>query len=83
MLDLSTNEEKTINQQLKEAGLELDSHESDLYVKNSDQARLIIAGYEFQQNVTHFRSQIDGKIWLDIPFACDNWWQKRTNEVLK
>jgi len=63
--------EKTVNEQLKDAGCELDSHESDLYVKNSKEARYIIAGYEFRQNVTRFRSQIDNEIWLDIPFACD------------
>ena len=59
------------------AGLEIDNHESDLYLKDCEQARIIVAEHEFASNVTRFRSQIDGGIWFDVPFAYDPWWQKR------
>ena len=66
----------TIHEKLKAAGVELDAHESDLYAKVDDKSRLIIAEYEHRQNVTTFRSEIDGSPWYDIPFANDAFWQK-------
>ena len=68
---------KTINEKLREAGIELDSHASDLYALKTPESEKIIAGHEFACNVTIFRSQIDGRLWFDIPFANDYWWQNR------
>ena len=68
----------TINERLKEAGCQLDGHESDLYVKNTRVAREIIAThFEFADNVEQFRSQVDNEIWLCLPFCNDFWWEKR------
>ena len=66
----------TIHEKLKAAGVELDSHESDLYAKVDDKSRPIIKEYEFEQNVKTFRSEIDGSMWYDIPFGNDDFWQK-------
>ena len=68
---------KTTYEAAIDAGLETDNHESDLYIKDSEAARVIIAGHEFSSNVTRFRSQIDGCIWFDVPFAYDPWWEAR------
>lgn len=67
---------KTIYQQMVEAGAEIDSHKSDLYVKSTPKTREIIRGYEYLNSVTTFTSQIDGQLWMDIPFAFDPFWEE-------
>lgn len=67
-----------IYEQLKKAGVELDSHESDLYAKCGEISCRIIEKYEHRANVRTFTSQIDGKRWYDIPFAYTPFWDKRT-----
>lgn len=71
----------TINRQLDDIGAELDGHESDLYVKDEPKIWAVLGAYEFVCNITRFRSQIDGQIWLDIPFANDDFWDKRRKKV--
>ena len=48
---------------------EIDHHESDLYLKVTDISRKLISEYEFIENVTIFKSDIDGQNWYDIPFS--------------
>lgn len=61
---------------LKAAGCKLDSHESDLYVKASPEACRIVRAAK--SNVwSHFRSQIDEELWIEVPFAFAPWWEKR------
>lgn len=46
------------------------SHQSDLHVKWSVDAHYwLVNNYEFYKNVTTFFSNLDGKLWFDIPFA--------------
>ncbi len=64
----------TLYQELKDAGCELDSHESDLYVLATAKAMLIVTkhpvGYScFIGN--------DGKRWLDLPFMYSPWWEHK------
>jgi len=56
---------------------EIDHHESDLYLKVSDVSNILVSEYAFKQNVKKFTSNIDGKLWFDIPFAYDPFWDKR------
>jgi len=42
---------------------------SDLHVLKNSISTKFINAYEFKMNVTTFRSEIDGLIWYDIPFA--------------
>ena len=67
----------SIYETLQEAGVPLDNHESDLYAKVTDDSRAIIAKYAYRTNVRIFRSQIDGTLWYDIPFAYAPWWKRR------
>jgi hypothetical protein len=60
---------------LRAAGCELDNHESDLYVKDTAEARAILARH--QRSGKRFTSQIDGRLWLDVPFAFAPWWRER------
>jgi len=70
-------EENSIYETLKAANVELDHHESDLYVKRTTASDNIIAGYKYKSNVTTFKSQIDGLIWFDIPFAYSPYWEAK------
>lgn len=67
---------QTLMQEIIDAGVEIDHHESDLYVKVTPESRKIVDAYEFRCNVTTFRSRIDGTTWYDIPFAFDPFWIK-------
>lgn len=69
----------SIYDELKGAGCELDSHESDLYVKDTPEARAILDGNGKKVdgwNVQPFTSAIDGARWLDIPFAYRPYWDR-------
>jgi len=60
---------------LKDAGIVMDSHESDLYVPSSAEALKLIKEHGF--NYSFFRSNIDGKLWIEVPFAYSPWWDER------
>jgi len=69
-----------IYQQMIIAGQEIDSHESDLYVKVTDRSQEIVDVFEFKSNVKTFVSQIDGCLWFDIPFSYLPFWEKRSKD---
>lgn len=66
-----------------EAGVEVDSHESDLYVPVNDVSRKLINEYEHKGIVSIFRSQLTGTDWYDIPFANDPWWEAKLEQDWK
>lgn len=70
-------------EQLLKEGVPLDHHESDLYALKTPVSERLIRTYRFRSNVTTFRSQIDGKIWYDIPFAYTPAWTKRSASIDK
>lgn len=62
----------SLKEQLLKAGMtkeQIDNHESDLYVLKNAISTEVLKNYEFKQNVTTFISQIDKKVWYDIPFG--------------
>lgn len=67
--------------QLLAAGLGLaetdfDTHQSDLYVRELPRVRKWLKDhYPHYCNVTSFVSQIDNKVWLDVPFANEDFWR--------
>lgn len=71
--------------ELRAAGCEIASHESDLYVKATTLAREIIrrrvdGGCIASRNATLFRSdnpRDNGALFFDCPFAFDPYWEKR------
>jgi hypothetical protein len=72
---------KTLKEQLKENCNLNDSdfgrHETDLYVRKTDKVfNYLKNNYKFFRNIQQFKNQIDGKIWLDIPFAA---WEEKYN----
>jgi hypothetical protein len=62
---------------LVHAGVPLDSHESDLYALVTATSNRIIAKYEHRKNVTTFVSQGDRRLWYDIPFAYEPFWERK------
>jgi hypothetical protein len=59
---------------LKDAGIPIDSHESDLYALKTPESERILRDYPSRANVTTFLSATDGKVWYDIPFAYIPFW---------
>lgn len=71
-----TEEGGGIYQQLKDAGVQLDNHESDLYALVTPESEKIVAEYPHKSNVRKFKGS-DGKMWFDIPFAYEPYWDKK------
>jgi hypothetical protein len=58
-----------------------DQHESDLYMPVNNLSRRLVKEYEHRQNVTTFKSQIDGQLWYEVPFAYDPWWDRANSQI--
>ena len=74
-------ENKTMYQQLLELGMQEDQLGnwcSDLYVLKNDISTKFINEYEFKCNVKTFKSNIDGLMWYDVPFAYSEYHEKKT-----
>jgi len=73
----------SIFQQATVAGLEMGNHASDLHLKDTPEARAIIAAWEAEtgmsKSATYFTSDIDNTRWIDLPFAYDPFWGKQAN----
>ncbi len=54
---------------------EIDHHASDLYLKVTDTSTRLVNDYDFMENVSTFRDQIEGKLWYEIPFAFTPYWE--------
>ena len=63
--------------ELVNANCQIDSHESDLYALVTPVSTPIVEKYSGGDRVRTFRSQIDGRIWFDLPFAFIPFWEKR------
>lgn len=61
----------------KRRDVEIDSHESDLYVPVNEVTKKLVENYEFSRNVTTFVSQIDNKSWYDVPFGYIPYWEEK------
>jgi hypothetical protein len=65
----------SLYEQLKSAGVPLDSHESDLYAKVTPESTAIIEAWHLDRPsvlIGTFRS--DGAMWYDIPFEYKPFW---------
>ena len=60
---------------LVRARIPTDHHESDLYVLDTPEARETVKKYGYK--FTTFTSNIDGKRWIDVPFAYEPFWEKK------
>ena len=72
---------QSIYDALKEAGCELDHHESDLYVLETDTARGILNGYGVERIDEGRFIAYDGRHWLELPFQYQPFWDKKARTV--
>lgn len=67
----------TLYDEIKQANVPMDHHESDLYFLATPESRKILDKYpDKKQNSKCFISQIDNQIWIDVPFAFQPFWDK-------
>jgi hypothetical protein len=67
---------RNVYDQMVAAGIDCANHYSDLYVPVNTETRRIIDAYPFRENVTLFKSNVDGEWWFDIPFAYLPFWNR-------
>ena len=71
----------SLYRELYDAGCKLDHHESDLYVLSTPESCAIIAKHEKAHGVhlakQWFRSDQDGKLWIDLAFMFEPFWERR------
>lgn len=60
---------------LEAAGIALDHHESDLYVRDSQKARIILRDYGVTKPEVFLSN---GIAWIDVPFAYAPWWEAKS-----
>lgn len=68
---------KDVYEECKKQNIEINSWCSDLYIPVNRRTKTIIELYEFKMNVTIFNSDIDGRLFYDIPFAYTPYNDKR------
>jgi len=69
-------ENPSIYSQLLALGAQMDNHRSDLYVKRTPETAALLGSRE---GVTVFTCQLDGKLWYDVPFAFEPYWDAKTH----
>ena len=67
---------QTLYERAKAAELDIDNHESDLYLKDTPEAQTIIKDWQKASGldgcITYFKDE--GVQWIDIPFMFDPFW---------
>ncbi len=73
----------TLYHTLKEAGVRMANHESDLYFEATPEAIEILDKFPLEKsNATYFRNRVDGnRVWADVPFSYIPWWDSRATAV--
>jgi hypothetical protein len=64
----------------EKAGLKTDTHESDLLVEDTPEARAILESFEEAGGVTNmveFEDAINGSGWIELPFQNMKWFKER------
>lgn len=62
---------------IKELGIQYDNHESDLYIPLTEETVKLVNEYGLGGICARFKSNIDGKMWFDLPFQYAPFWEKR------
>ena len=60
---------------------EIAHHESDLYVPVTVKTTLVVNSYDFKCNVTTFKDQITGRLYYDIPFEYQPYWDAKLKQA--
>lgn len=63
------------------AGIPHTSHETDLYIPDTPEARAILARYPLEQrNAKRFKNQVEGGVWIDVPFSYLPAWEAKVRK---
>lgn len=63
---------------LVNAGVEVSSHESDLYFRPTEKALAIFNKYpHLKKNSSKFNADDGSGVWIEVPFHYDPYWEKR------
>lgn len=57
------------------AGQPVSNWQSDLYCPVNEVTRALLKQHD--KKATAFKSKIDQKLWFEVPFAYDPYWEKR------
>lgn len=69
---------KTLFDAVCERGIEYGNHESDLYLPSTEETRQLVKDYGLcLTSDCFFRNQINGELWIDIPFQYTPWWEAK------
>ncbi len=60
-------------------GIQTDYHESDLYFPVTEETTALVNDFEHKKIVKTFTSQLDGKLWYDVPFGYIPFWEKKND----
>lgn len=56
---------------------DIDHHASDLYLRVTKASEKLFLRYEYQNQVSTFVSNIDGKLWFEFPFCFLPFWEAK------
>ena len=56
---------------------DIDNHCSDLYLRKNEISTKLVNEYEFKNQVTTFRDNIDHDIWYEIPFQYTKYYDEK------
>ena len=68
----------TLYGDLLAAGVQMDSHESDLYFQDTPESLAILRKYPDSAQIAEPFTKLDGSRWWEVPFAFLPWWERRT-----
>lgn len=64
--------------ELRDAGVPIDNWHSDLQFLDTEKAREILEHFPIEKsNARRFVSNLDSKLWVEVPFAYVPWWEMR------
>ena len=73
----------SLYEEIKKAGIPIGNHCSDLYFKRTPESLEILTKHDLQKkNATYFTNQINGEIWVDVPFAYDPYWENKKTTIM-
>ena len=67
---------KSLYDDLKENGVELDNHESDLYFHVTGVSTMILAWHTEVKTHSMFKHAVNGNMYYEVPFAFQPFWDK-------
>lgn len=68
----------TLYGDLLAAGVQMDSHKSDLYFQDTPESLAILRKYPDSAHLAEpFTNRLDGSRWWEVPFAFLPWWERR------